>query len=230
MAGQETESACDPDVPASITVLLFGDTFAPAVPAGEKGTVAYATGVTVETQNLAQKMIMLDLIHLQDTGAIAVEPFLHKIVLKLGMAGVSIQVTDEEVLKSSPGRIARAIAGDKNARQGGANVRAIIAGAFPLSADPYQMVVQLGLDEAVELGYLKLERDPGWRGIVRALIGRATTIPRMQRIQALQPAAKALAAEWTSFSEADANTADQLWEWVEQGILSRKEHVSGMAS
>lgn len=227
MAGQETGPVSDADVPASVTVLLFGDAFAPAVPAGEKGTVAYATGRTVETQNLAQKMIMLDLIHLQNTGAIAVEPFLRKIVLRLGMAGVSIRVMDEEVLRSSPGRIARAIAADKNARQGGANVRAVIAGAFPMSDHPYQMVAQLGLDDAVELGYLKLERDPGWRGIARALAGRATTIPRMDRIQALRPSAEALAVEWTRFNEANANTADQLWEFVEDGILTRKEHAPG---
>jgi hypothetical protein len=227
MVGQETGPVNDTDVPASVTVLLFGDTFAPAVPAGSKGTVAYATGVTVETEILVQKMIMLDLIHLQNTGAIAVEPFLRKIVLRLGMARVNIRVTDEEELRSSPGRIARAIAADKNARQDGKNVRAVIAEAFPKSEHPYQMMVQLGLDDAVELGYLWLERDPGWRGIARALAGRATMVPRMERVQALRPAAEALAAEWTRFNETNADAADQLWQFVEDGIANRKEHGAG---
>lgn len=223
MAGQEPGPADDAGVPASVTVVLFADTFAPAVPAGQKGTVAYATGVTVETEYLAQKMILLDLVHLQSTGAIAVEPFLHKIVAALGRAGFNIRITDEELLSSSPGRIARAIAASKKARQDGASVRAVIAGAFPKSGTPYQMVVQTGLDDAVELGYLKLERGPGWRGIARALAGRATMTPRMERIHALQPAAEPLAAEWNRFNEANAETADQLWQWVTDGIASRGE-------
>lgn len=223
MAGQEAGPVSETGVSASIMVLLFGDMFVPAVPVGAKGTVAYATGVTVETEYLAQKMIMLDLIHLQNAGAIAVQPFLRKIGAVLGWAGFNIRITDEEVLSSSPGRIARAITADKKARQGGASVRAVIAGAFPKAGTPYQMVVQIGLDDAVELGYLHLGRDPGWRGIARALAGRATMTPRMERIQALQPAAEALAAEWTRFSEANAETADQLWQWVTDGIASRGE-------
>lgn len=216
------------DVPASVTVVLFGDTFAPAVPAGKKGAVAYATGVTVETEYLAQKMVLLELIHLQSSGAIAVEPFLRKIVARLGMAGANIRITDDDVLRSSPGRIARAIAADKNAWQGKASVRAVIAAAFPKAGYPIGMVVQLGLDDAVELGYLKLERAPGWRGIARAIAGRATTIPCMERIQTLKPAAEALAAEWTQFNDANPDTADGLWKWVEDGIASRKERTSGL--
>lgn len=228
MAGQDSALVSDADVPASIAVLLFGDTFAPAVPAGQKGTVAYATGATVETENLAQKMVMLDLIHLQTTGAIAIEPFQRKIVLDLGIAGANIRITDEKALISSPGRIAGAIAADKKAGQGRASVRAVIAGAFPKSADPFQMVVQLGLDDAADLGYLKLEREPGWRGIARALAGHATTTPRIERIQTLQPAAQALATEWTRFNEANADTADEFWEWVADGIENRRERPTGL--
>lgn len=220
MAGQQPAPVNDAVAPASVTVVLFGDMFAPTVATGEKGTVAYATGVTVDTTILAQKMISVELAHLQAIGAIAVEPFLRKLVSALGMAGVNIRITDEQALRSPPppARIARAIAEDKKSWQDGANVRTIISRAYSESVNPYKTVVQLALGDAVDLGYLKLEREPGLRGIAGALVGHATTIPIMERIQALQPAAEALAAEWNAFSEGNADAAEQLQEFVTIGL------------
>jgi hypothetical protein len=218
MAVPENGRPSDAAVPVSVTVLLFADTFAPVIGAGDKGTVSYATGVSVVTEILARQMISVDLIHLQNGGAIEVDPFVRKKILFFSAAEADIRIIDDQVLRSSAGRIAQAIAADKKARQGAANVRAIIARAYPDSLFPYKTIVQIALDDAVELGYLELERNPGLRGIAHGLAGQARTIPRMERIRALQADAEVLAAEWTDFSKANPNGARQLQEFVTVGI------------
>jgi hypothetical protein len=209
-----------PDEPSSATtVFLYADTFALTAEPAQKGTRSFATGAVVQTKALGQMMLAVSLQHLHATGAVRLESHTKKTLGLFGSTGVHVTQLGDLEARGADERLTRIIARNRKARNGGVSVASVVAEAVPRSPNPYGEVIQWGIDEAVELGYLDSERTVG-----AVEPGKPSNlVPRPERIVILRGRVDELAAGWGTFRAADGELARQLRLSIGKAIAQRGE-------
>jgi hypothetical protein len=191
--------------PTATTVFLFGDTFAAPAAPGTKGKVAFATGVVVQTEALAQMMYAVGLASLHQRGVIKLSAYAKKRLRVFTSSGVQIETLPGGTPLCPDDPLALAVL--KPTRKGAPRtVHSLIRSLLPGAEAPYEQVIRLGVDSAVRLGYLQRSKSGGVLGVRKHT--DLTAVP--DRIASLRTAAEALADDWAAFRTANGDLAAAL--------------------
>jgi hypothetical protein len=175
---------------------LFASQF--GVPA-KRGTISFATGVTVDTEALAVNLLVLALWSLQDLGYLSLRPYEERRLRVVTSRGVRAVVLRTAELSGIEGRVLRALATDKQATGAGADVYRAVRAIVSESRDPFTAAVALPVDDIVAAGYLT--RAPRPKGLGARLTGRPkwTLKPVPERYPELTARIDALAQAWRTY-------------------------------
>jgi hypothetical protein len=239
MSDQPTSPAVPERHPSvGAVVFLFGDLFAARVPAGKRGTRAFASDAVVVTDALVQMMIAVGLVHLKALGSVTIERYRRERLPAVTLKAIrsELGLTVEGVLVTPKGEVPAHARSDRLTRElerlhEGCDVRSLVERLAPPSVlrdltqteqrDPYDAILKWAIDEAVELGLLRRRYTFGAkrrRGRITRFGAKWRLEPDASRIAALRPSAEALAAEWIAFRNDDPSLAADLRRQIAEGI------------
>jgi hypothetical protein len=208
-------------VSTATTVFLFGDLFAARVDAGKRGTRAFASGAVVGTEALAQMMLAVTFQHLQTVGIARLSHFSEKRLGVLSTSGVRLILGADLDGRGVIGRVARVLDRERKLRDEGVPVERIVRRAMQSSRNPYGEVIQWGIDEAVERGYLERAKQGGVLGFG----AKRSVNADADRMAILAAPARALADGWIAFRKTDPELAKELRVVIGKGIEEAKRET-----
>ena len=187
----------------STIVYLWADTFAATLQPGQKGMRSYSTGAVVETKALAQMMCAVTFAELQAANLIALEPYSKKSFGLFTSKGINVRTLGQV---SWPGNIPQRIAASRTAATQGEPVGDIVRSLVKRSSRPNAVVVEWGIDDAVQCGLLRREGVGGVRGVAGAVEITAVA----EAIESTRERAAAVAATWMAFRDNNRDLAVSL--------------------
>lgn len=207
----------------STVVYLFADRVAPLEQPGKTGQRSWSSGQVVNARTLAVRLGMAAAFALRDAGAVTLATYSKKRLL-ITVRGVHAKVVGPfPPFSGIEGALSAAWARDSKAHGDGADVGFTVDGIVRRSRNPFGMLVQLAIDDAVDRGYLiRAAADRGLGGVL-AHKPKTQLEPQQDRIAQLRPVCDEFITKWTAFYQDERPLYDELQRSILKNLTARED-------